>query len=248
MAETIKVACPGCDAIFEIPIELEGELGECTECGVVFEIPKIEAGKRDEKVKPIIPEMSDEDIEATGTVKLSRSSIGMIPELKDAFDFGVTDDDKAAELSNMISNTTLPAQPAPPKEKPKLHINRPTPQPQPKPAPQPASPTPQPRVEPKAEGEAHGGLHIAKPKEKSQDELDKDVVIFEDKLSSREQMTALILCLVTGWCGVHRFYVGKYVTGVVMMLTLGGLGIWWFIDLLIIVTDKFTDADNLPLR
>ncbi len=44
--------------------------------------------------------------------------------------------------------------------------------------------------------------------------------------------TAFLLCFFFGTLGIHRFYLGKVGTGVLMLLTGGGLGIWWFIDLI----------------
>lgn len=41
------------------------------------------------------------------------------------------------------------------------------------------------------------------------------------------------LCLV-GVAGIHRFYVGKYVTGTIWLLTWGLLGIGLFIDLFLL--------------
>jgi TM2 domain-containing membrane protein YozV len=59
---------------------------------------------------------------------------------------------------------------------------------------------------------------------------------------------ALLLCLFGGWGGFHRFYTGHILSGVAQLLTLGGFGIWWLIDLIMIVTNGFKDKAGLPLR
>ena len=51
-----------------------------------------------------------------------------------------------------------------------------------------------------------------------------------------------------GWLGVHRFYVGKTGTAILMVLTLGGFGIWATIDLIMILAGAFTDDTGRPLR
>jgi TM2 domain-containing membrane protein YozV len=58
----------------------------------------------------------------------------------------------------------------------------------------------------------------------------------------------LILCFVLGGLGVHRFYAGKTGTGILMFLTLGGLGIWTFIDFIVIVTSNFSDKNGNKIR
>jgi TM2 domain-containing membrane protein YozV len=43
-----------------------------------------------------------------------------------------------------------------------------------------------------------------------------------------------LLLLFMGFFGAHRFYLGRVVSGLLMLLTLGGFGIWWFIDLFLV--------------
>ena len=42
--------------------------------------------------------------------------------------------------------------------------------------------------------------------------------------SEKSNVTALLLCFFLGVLGVHRFYVGKIGTGVLQLVTFGGLG------------------------
>ena len=69
----------------------------------------------------------------------------------------------------------------------------------------------------------------------------------EPEISRRSRGVALGLALIPV-PGLHRFYVGKAKTGVAMILTLGGLGVWWLYDLVLIAAGEFRDADELPLR
>lgn len=56
-----------------------------------------------------------------------------------------------------------------------------------------------------------------------------------------KQLTLLLLCIAFGLLGVHRFYRGKYITGIFMLLTLGGIGAWYLVDLVTILMGKFPD-------
>ncbi|MDG4789542.1 TM2 domain-containing protein [Micromonospora sp. WMMD1102] len=66
-------------------------------------------------------------------------------------------------------------------------------------------------------------------------------------VGQKSWIAALLLCLFLGTIGVHRFYVGKVGTGILMLLTFGGFGIWTLIDLIMIAVGKFTDKQGLAL-
>lgn len=62
--------------------------------------------------------------------------------------------------------------------------------------------------------------------------------------SEKNWLTTLLLCIFVGGFGVHRFYAGKIGTGILMLITCGGCGIWTLIDLIMIIMGNFTDKDG----
>lgn len=60
-----------------------------------------------------------------------------------------------------------------------------------------------------------------------------------DSRASKNRIIALILAMMLGLFGADRFYLGKYKTGALKLLTFGGLGIWWFIDAAMLMLDAF---------
>jgi hypothetical protein len=66
--------------------------------------------------------------------------------------------------------------------------------------------------------------------------------------SPKNLLAATLLCFFFGVFGVHRFYVGKVGTGVAQLLTLGGLGIWSLVDLILLICQAFKDSDGYVLR
>ena len=66
--------------------------------------------------------------------------------------------------------------------------------------------------------------------------------------SSSNGLVTLILCIFFGVIGAHRFYVGKTGTGILQFFTAGGYLIWTFIDLVHILTGKFTDSEGNVIR
>ena len=68
------------------------------------------------------------------------------------------------------------------------------------------------------------------------------------EVSTKSMVPAVLLCFFLGGFGIHRFYVGKIGTGILMILTFGGLGIWVIIDFVRIIIGSFRDKQGLPLR
>ena len=66
-------------------------------------------------------------------------------------------------------------------------------------------------------------------------------------VGAKSKVTAALLCFFLGAIGVHRFYVGKVGTGILQLLTLGGLGIWALIDFIVILVGKFSDKQGRAL-
>lgn len=65
--------------------------------------------------------------------------------------------------------------------------------------------------------------------------------------SDKSRGVAFVLAALLGWAGAHRFYVGKVGTGLLMLCTLGGLGVWYLYDVIVIASGGFRDADHRRL-
>jgi TM2 domain-containing membrane protein YozV len=63
-------------------------------------------------------------------------------------------------------------------------------------------------------------------------------------ISPKSRLVAVLLCFFLGALGVHRYYVGKIGTGLLMLFTCGGFGIWYLIDLIMIILGNFTDQQG----
>jgi TM2 domain-containing membrane protein YozV len=70
----------------------------------------------------------------------------------------------------------------------------------------------------------------------------------EPQVSKRSRAVALGLCVVGGVFGLHRFYVDKPKTAIAMIFTMGGLGMWWLYDVVLLLAGEFRDSADLPLR
>lgn len=70
----------------------------------------------------------------------------------------------------------------------------------------------------------------------------------EATVSKKNRTVALLLVIMLGWMGGHRFYANKVGTGLLMMFTMGGFGLWYFIDMVMVALGAFQDKDDLPIR
>ena len=66
--------------------------------------------------------------------------------------------------------------------------------------------------------------------------------------SNKGFVPTLLLCFFLGFMGVHRFYVGKIGTGILMLITFGGFGIWSLIDFIMIAVGSFKDKEGLAIK
>jgi len=70
----------------------------------------------------------------------------------------------------------------------------------------------------------------------------------EPDVSKRSRGVALGLCFFGGVFGLHRFYLEKPKTAIAMLLTFGGLGVWYLYDLVLIAAGEMRDSEELPVR
>ena len=66
--------------------------------------------------------------------------------------------------------------------------------------------------------------------------------------SDKSRGVALALAVFLGVFGAHRFYAGKVNSGILMACTLGGLGIWYLYDCIVVGAGQFRDADGRLIR
>jgi phage shock protein PspC (stress-responsive transcriptional regulator) len=78
-------------------------------------------------------------------------------------------------------------------------------------------------------------------------DADDEVDDFSPQASHLSRATALALAALLGVLGAHRFYAGRFLSGALMLLSIGGLGIWWLVDVILVASGEFRDSDGRRL-
>ncbi len=63
-------------------------------------------------------------------------------------------------------------------------------------------------------------------------------------ISEHSRAVALGLAVAGGVFGLHRFYTGRTQSGVWMCLTLGGMGLWYLYDVVVVAAGEFRDGEG----
>lgn len=75
-------------------------------------------------------------------------------------------------------------------------------------------------------------------------QLQQHNLMLNKPIGRRRWIVALLLSVLLGWLGIDRFYMGLIGTGILKLITLGGLGVWVIIDIILIATNSLKDADG----
>ena len=70
----------------------------------------------------------------------------------------------------------------------------------------------------------------------------------DDQVSNKSWVLLLLLSIFLGGLGIDRFYLGKIGTGILKLITFGGLGAWWLIDIILVVTGRLKDSHGLLVK
>jgi len=63
----------------------------------------------------------------------------------------------------------------------------------------------------------------------------------------RNKLVTLLLCIFLGYLGIHRFYLGKTLSGIIYLCTGGFFVIGVIVDVVLILTGAMRDAEGREL-
>ena len=70
-------------------------------------------------------------------------------------------------------------------------------------------------------------------------------------ISPRSKSLCLVLAIIGNLiliAGLHRYYTGRYITGTIMLLTMGGFFVWTIIDVVTLLTNGYLDSQRRPVK
>ena len=64
-------------------------------------------------------------------------------------------------------------------------------------------------------------------------------------VSEKRILPTFLLFLILSWpLGAHRFFLIRYASAILFIITIGGCGIWWIVDFILIVTGSMKDDEG----
>lgn len=65
---------------------------------------------------------------------------------------------------------------------------------------------------------------------------------------NNQWLTVFLFCCILGLFGAHRFYLKRTTSAIFQLITLGGLGIWMLVDLILIIVGEFKDKNGDQIK
>ena len=76
-------------------------------------------------------------------------------------------------------------------------------------------------------------------------EIIKNETKLKQNISQKTILPTFLLFLVLAWpLGAHRFYLRRYASAILFIITFAGFGIWWIVDFILIVTGSIKDDEG----
>ena len=91
-------------------------------------------------------------------------------------------------------------------------------------------------------------MHVHYHQEPQREVRVERVYVPQSIRSDRNRVVAIILCLLLGMLGIHKFYLGKNGQGVLYLVTGGLCGLGVFIDLIVLLIGTPVDRQGLPVK